>query len=182
MGSRLLQKMATAIHNTTLTMINSEMESQNWGLEETLGSIGFPMYFAFDKTGSLAVIGCPFAIIPIEQHQAILTDVRKQLISNGFDFHAFATQNCIYAVESTEDRHWENHSEDEITSGKRMIATQICDIDSNETALITDFQGEDGGFVEDNDSVKGQAPNHILWASATGCPITWEQLNNAQCD
>lgn len=179
MGSRKLQGMATAIHNTTLHMVNSEMKSNNWGLEETLGAIGFPMYFAFDKAGNLAVIGCPFPIIPIQEHQAILTDVRKQLISNGFEFYAFATQNCIYAVENT-DKHFSEHTEDEITSGKRMIATQICDIDSKETALITDFKGEDGGFVEDNDSVKGQQPNHILWASATNCPITWEQLNNAQ--
>ena len=178
MGSKL-RGMATTIHNTTLHMVHAEMESNNWGLEETLGAIGFPMYFAFDKAGNLAVIGCPFPIIPIEEHQAILTDVRKQLISNGFDFYAFATQNCIYAIESTEDRHWESHSVEEIEKGKRMIATQICDIDSKETALITDFQG-DGGFVEDNPSVKGQAPNHILWASATNCPITWEQLNNAQ--
>ena len=179
MGSTI-QDMASAIHTTTLTMINSEMASNDWSLEETIGAVGFPMYFAFDKTGNLAVIGCPFPIIPIENHQEILADVRKQLIDNGFDFFAFATQNCIMAIESTEDRHWESHSAEEISKGKRMIATQICDIDSNEKALITDFQGENGGFIEDNESVKGQAPNHILWASATGCPVTWEQLNSAQ--
>ena len=178
MGSKKLQEMATAIHNTTLHMVNVEMESNNWCLEETLSNIGFPMYFAFDKSGNLAVINCPFHSIPIEEHQSILTDVRKQLIGNGFQFYAFATQNCIYAIKNT-DKHFSEYTQDEITSGKRMIATQICDIDSKEKALITDFKGKNGGFIE-SDSVKSQAPNHILWASTTGCPITWEQLNNAQ--
>ena len=179
MGSTT-EEMAKTIHKTTLSMVDSEMASNGWGLEETLNTIGFPMYFAFDKAGNLAVIGCPFYNIPMEHHQEILQDVRKQLIGNGFDFYAFATQNCIMAIESTADRHWENHTAEEIMGGKRMIATQICDINSNEKALITDFQGKDGGWIDGNDSVKGQAPNHILWASTTGCNITWEQLNSAQ--
>ena len=179
MGTSTKEGMATTIHNTTLTMTNIEMDNNNWELEETLSNIGFPMYFAFDRTGNLAVIGFPFCTVPTDTHQAILHDVKRQLVSDGFDFFAFGTQDCIYAVENTGNKHWKEHTEKEVVSGKRMLMTQICDIEGNDVALCTDFKGQEGGFIKDNESVTGSEPHHIIWASATDCHVTYQDLNTA---
>ena len=168
--------MASSIHTTTLAATALEMDTNGWSLDQTLASMGFPMYFAFDDQGGLAIIGGDFHSIPTENHQQILLDIRRQLISKGFNLHAFVSQNCIYAVESNGQHHSSITREQASKSGKQMLMTQVCTVSGEDIALCTTFNNDEGGYCTNNDSVKESEQHHILWGAATDCSVTFQDM------